>query len=124
MADQDRAGMTNLDVALNKILAQEIMGWKGIRKDIVDVWVINDDEVMPMSEWNPIGNIAQAIMILEKLRRANGGDYSIIITELGDFWHVILGDEHRDPVHMSGFSKTLEWAICRVALRTLEKVYE
>ena len=154
----DQEGMTNLNVTLNKILAQEIMGWKGKRLSgssayvpenigedgcefcnaspgdaehdalcptqiSLEVWDMGDEKTISMAAWNPTGYIGHALMILEKLRRANGGDYSVIITDLGDFWHVTLGDEHREPVHRSGFSTSLEWAICRAALKSLEKDY-
>ena len=122
MADQE--GMTNLNLTLNKVLAQEIMGWRGGRdEEGTEVWNMGNGKYIAMVAWNPVGDIYQAMMVLEKLRRANGGDYSVIITELGDFWHVTLGDEHREPVHRSGFSTSLEWAICRAALKSLEKDY-
>ena len=118
------AEMTNINTALNKVLAKEIMGWSGERDEGgVEVWNMGNGKYIAMEVWNPVGDIYHAMNVLEKLRRANGGDYSIIITDLGDYWHVTLGDEHREPVHLSGFSTSLEWAICRAALRHLEKNY-
>ena len=121
MADQE--GMTNINTALNKVLAQDIMGWKSVKGDVVDTWDVGSGKSMAMAAWDPVNYIGHAKMVLEKLRRVNGGDYSVIITDLGDYWHVTLGDEHREPVHRSGFSTSLEWAICRVALKSLEKDY-
>ena len=121
MADQE--GMTSINTALNKVLAQDIMGWKGVKGDVIETWDMGDGKSIAMAAWNPVGYIGHAMMVLEKLRRANDGDYSVIITDIGDYWHVTLADEHREPVHRSGFSTSLEWAICRAALKSLEKDY-
>ena len=99
---------------------EEHKDWCAYNGD-VEVWRVSDEEFMLVSEWTPTTRLEHAMMALEKMRRANGGDYSVTITELGDYWHVTLGDEHRDPIHNSGFSTALEWAICRVILKALEQ---
>lgn len=49
-------------------LATKVMGWQRKKDDYVDWWMHEDVFICRVDEWNPLQNIADAWMIVEKIK--------------------------------------------------------
>lgn len=63
-------------------LATKVMGWQRKKDDYVDWWMHEDVFICRVDEWNPLQNIADAWMLVEKLR-ADGFGVNIFASGTG-----------------------------------------
>lgn len=49
-------------------LAAKVMGWQRKKDDYVDWWMHEDVFICRVDEWNPLQNIADAWMLVEKFK--------------------------------------------------------
>lgn len=96
-----------MNAQIIETLATKVMGWKQRQDWEKTVWE-NGHEWLVM-EWNPLQNIADAWMIIEKL-----GDYRLM-KEASDNHICIFWDTNG-----VGIGKTAQEAICNAALKAIK----
>ena len=117
---------------LDALVAEKVMGWKwdkgnslqhlllgpdgAIGAVIFHDGIADDDGIVqPLDCPHYSTDIAAAWEVVEKLRRANDGEYLFTINDAG-MWYAKFLDEHGEPVSRSGFCDTAPLAICRAGL--------
>lgn len=106
---------------INRLLAEKVMGWHIVTVSFVDVWDVWLDEYgvtccAPTVAWNPYDNIAQAMMVADKVI-AMGYVLESHVAQSGCGARFFESDAVCFPIARAD---TLSTAICMAALKVVE----
>lgn len=93
---------------ITETLATKVMGWQRKKDDYVDWWMHEDVFICRVDEWNPLQNIADAWMLVEKF------EDSLTLESWEGFICEICS-----PVCVRAHEKTAQEATCKAALKVI-----
>lgn len=106
-------------------LATKVMGWKLHVGRTGELISFSSDEEPERFHWNPFDYIADAWMLIDKLRNSRKWCYLLLDSDYNFVWEVKLqshvGDhDPNKPTVRSGCHESICEAICAAALKTIE----